>query len=674
MILHTLIINGESRTPAGWGIDDESLQLVRASFLADTLAWSMTTTDVLAEPPFVFDDTVEYFQDGVRRFSGWIREAKFDGAAGEEVRRYVAKNAWHELECMTYTQPRAEATAADSYVIHVGANTPQVILGFRLNALLTAEKITTKNQMTDLLDFAINLGLAIAYDVNFSDLTPPYEERTNITVAAAMRAMASLTPDCISWLDYTVTPVKIYIRRRATETPITIDLTAGAPLHSFKGLTSLDDLVPTGVKLTVVDSVVNSADSHIYAGFTTQFAGVAGSTSRLFTGLVNLRGTLSGSPEASPADLASAYYAALQEKFYETTLTFVNSATTYRPGNLLNFSNGPAAWATAKAIVQSVTETPVKGLMVVACGRPPMLNQATWADLNRQISNGTDPGTLASFTSGTNQTAQTPTYAGGYTVPANLECEVKEANYAMIGFSEWSTPSTPPKKYLTLTAAGVDSEQKFSGSGCGGSGLSVSCTHSGNRTYNPADGTYADTGGFTCTDGSNGGVTVDLASSCDYAVTSTQAVKLAICAGSCCDVLGNSYRNTGCGLTLTLSSEDTEDAAIARAGGSFAPGLGASGCERGPATRTLRGPGVFTGTVREKRVRAHWSANPSSSYTITYTFGRRPNGSAGAYAAISQTVHTVVADAGDETDAWTDVPNVGGFETECIGLTIDLVP
>lgn len=401
-MIYTLKVNGVEKTLDGWKIDAESVELIRGSFIADTLSWAVKVERIIDEPDanLSYGNAVEFFANGVRRFVGWIREVSPEGSKEGHLIKYTCKNAWHELEVLTYQQDRNTKSSADSFTNFFLVRTPVVVLGARVG-LATLTKVDTKNQMEDLLDYAIAGGVALQRNVNFSGLVPPYEERNNVTVATAIRAMASLTPDCVSWFDYTTTPPTIFIRRRPTETAVSIDLLGGAPLIGFKPFKALEDMKPTGVDLTVVSNDVNPVDGRRYALLTKMAGGSSLFQPRQLTGIVTPRGFFSTAPETTPEDLADAYYEALQETFYEGALTFSHSPTIYRPGNLVNLLNGWAAWATAKAIVQSVREIPVKRLMIVECGRPPMLNAGTWADLNRRINSTVDPGRITNVIDGT---------------------------------------------------------------------------------------------------------------------------------------------------------------------------------------------------------------------------------------------------------------------------------
>lgn len=672
-MIATLKIAGETRTPQGWGIDDESLELKTVNFAADTLVWAMSKEDALGETPFPYGSAVEYFEDGERRFVGWVREETVVLSRAKEVLQFTCKNVWHELELTTYTQQRNTKSADDGFSALIARSTTEVVLGARFTGS-TLTKIDTENQMTDLLDFAIANGLAadLQYNVDFAGITPPYQERLNITIAAAMRATAALMPDCATWFDYTTTPPTLYIRRRATETPVTIDLLGGAPLVKLP-IKCLEDAIPSGIDLNVVDAVTNPADGSIYSRFTSQFAGSILTRPRVIAGTINLRGLFSDNPETAP-DLAADYLAALQERYYETTITLVGSDTNYRPGNLFNFTGGRVAWETAKAIAQSVTWTPARQLQVIECGRPPMLSIGNWQELQRLLANGKDPGLVGGAITGTNPNANVPVKAPGYVVPENLQCQSKSGSATLIGYSEFTTPSLPPKKYRRQESTGSETAWNYgANSSCSGTpvGTVGPCTFASWGQYDRVTGILSTGGSNSC----GGPIPAVHVTTCGRNVILTPTLLTAAPVFDCCSNGAGSYLKTqGDFAYNTLSDEDTEDDAIARAGGAYAAGEGFSGCESGPAFRSVRAVGQFTFSWREKRVRAAWAAAPTSSYTLTYTFGRRAIGSSGPYAAISQVVHVVTADEANETDAWVDVPNAAGYETECIALQIDLNP
>ncbi|MEO6004251.1 MAG: hypothetical protein ABIZ04_04585 [Opitutus sp.] len=420
----TLKVGSVTRSIAGWGIDWDSLQCRFNSWDADEVSFAMTKASVLEDPVFAYGDDVTLYKDATIWFVGKIWKPSVAANSRSEVQKYLCKNVWQQLENLQYEQQRNTKVAADNFASFQQIYSTRAVLGSRLNTSAAGlTKIDTKDQMVDLLDWAIAEGLSLQYNVNFSGLTPPYEEAKDMTVAAAMRRMGAWTPDCATRFDYSTTPPTLYISRRPTATTRTIDLLAVSVggLVEFAPMAADYDLVPSGVDVTFVGGVTNPADGVRYALYNRITSTYLPSIdrSRLLRGTLFLAGSGTIDEEATPTALAQAYADALSELFWNTTLTFahVECPGTYRPGNLVNLTNGQTAWATAKAIIQAVTETPAKGLTVVECGRPPMLSTGTLAELQRRISNVQNTaGTVTVIATGGTSGEPTEVFTGFRTV------------------------------------------------------------------------------------------------------------------------------------------------------------------------------------------------------------------------------------------------------------------
>ena len=429
MSVWSLKVGATTRTLAGWGIDFNTMQPQFLSWDADELNFALTKASILEEPPFAYGDAVTLYKDATVWFVGSIVQPSVSASAQSEAQKFTAKNVWDKLENLQWEQEQVTYSAADDFATAIRQATTRTILGARMG-VSALEKISTKNQMTDLLDFAIAEGLPLQYDVDFAGLTPPYEPARELTIAAGMRRMGSWTPDLATRAKYNTTPPTIYIRRRAGAATITINLAdpAASGLVSWEPMKADYHLVPSGVEISVVSGVTNPADDLRYkliTRFQSANALLPGiDRSRLIRGTITLAGDGTHEEEATPEELAQAYEDALSELFWNTTLTFKHMEVpgTIRPGDLINLTNGQTAWATAKAIVQSVTETPALGLTVVECGRPPMLSQGTLAELQRRISNvGNADGAVSSIFSGWTETPTREIYTGFRTQTLELD-------------------------------------------------------------------------------------------------------------------------------------------------------------------------------------------------------------------------------------------------------------
>lgn len=439
MSVWTLKVGDETRSIAGWGIDWDSLQLTFNSWDADELNFAMTKATVLEDPVFSFAEDVILYKDSTPWFVGKVVQPSAQASSIKEVQRFTCKNVWAQLEDLQYEQEHNTKSADDGFTDYARVLMTRVVLGSRLGET-GVTKIDTKNQMEDLLAWAVAEGLPLAYNVDFSGLTPPYEEAKDMSVAAAMRRMAAWTPDCATRFDYSTTPPTLYIRRRPGATTRTLDLLAVevGGLVEFGPLKGDFNLVPTGVEIAFVSSVENPADNLRYQVVSKLASGVFTGIdrSRLLRGTIFLAGDGTIDAEATPEELAADYAAALSEVFWNGPFTFVHPEVpgTYRTGNLINATNGQTAWTTMKAIVQSVQETPARGMTVVTCGRPPMLSTGTLAELQRRISNvANNAGTVSSVYSGYSSSEPRVSFTSVRTLTFDLSGYLEGNTPALVG-------------------------------------------------------------------------------------------------------------------------------------------------------------------------------------------------------------------------------------------------
>lgn len=143
---------------------------------------------------------------------------------------------------------------------------------------------------------------------------------------------------------------------------------------------------------------------------------------------------------------------------------------------------------------------------------------------------------------------------------------------SLLGFSEYTAPNNPPKKYLVKTLSGADGGTNYNDSNC----TSVNCTsvgtYSGSVTYNATTGAVTDTGYLNRTSASShctyaGPVSdVDAFTANGQSLVLTQTTKTVICT-PVCNGYSSIYVKCNPGTPdpkATLSSEDTEANAVAR--------------------------------------------------------------------------------------------------------------
>jgi hypothetical protein len=147
----------------------------------------------------------------------------------------------------------------------------------------------------------------------------------------------------------------------------------------------------------------------------------------------------------------------------------------------------------------------------------------------------------------------------------------------LIGFSEITSPSTPPKKYLVCTFSGSRRGDVFGNDACSGTGMGFfDITYSGLAEYSATTGLLISSGNQAVS--INGALVRNEAlsgpiingASCFGIETLTQTTATQIGSGACCFVPSEGLFQLHSETRIsTLSAEDTEEDAIARVSGSF---------------------------------------------------------------------------------------------------------
>lgn len=260
----------------------------------------------------------------------------------------------------------------------------------------------------------------------------------------------------------------------------------------------------------------------------------------------------------------------------------------------------------------------------------------------------------------------------------DLFWQVKSGSATLCGFSEFTTPSTPPKKYKRIDFAGSASRQTYGTTGCSGSpNAAFSDTWSGFNLYDPTAGCALTTttgvqarvfafGGsnanFPATDISGGyaggtGITQNFTR-----ILSTLTSDLL-----CHDISGTSVIDVSqMSVSETLSQEDTEDDAIGRANagiGAWTPctPFSESDCS---AFKALRGAGVFSLAYRSAQVQYQAGGTIMGAvYETTINLQRRAQGTSDPFLDFATITDEFVGPSGTTyLSSWFDIPATSGFE------------
>lgn len=325
------------------------------------------------------------------------------------------------------------------------------------------------------------------------------------------------------------------------------------------------------------------------------------------------------------------------------------------------------------------TECQFKSGAAEVCGIPEMVDPPTrW--FRRRRTNGTM--TLSKFLDSV--------CSGEVTVAAGLECRGKAGTATLKGIEEFSSPSTPPKKYRELTVGG--GMDAYNGSGCGTHVARLDWT--GACSFDPLTGMvtegrcYRENGGACQPPGAGTasvpfivfgwGTAHNAVASCgtppvggDYLVqVASQTSYTFSGTGVCVDCPGL-QRYVG-DATGDLSDEDTESAAVARAKAAIADWTTGGTCADHTSYKAVRTAGFsFTFQVAQTRFVVTSGLVNGSNYEGRIHLGRRTIGSGGAFVDTDAPliVHFSASGASYTSD-WQDLPVEDGYEYKALGVEV----
>lgn len=378
-VLFTLSNGSTEKSLAAWGI--EHPRLVKRSFAADELQFTVARPDITAASLFAYGATLTLKKAGVIVFIGTVAEVSSEATGRGEAETYTAYNGWWNLERIVYQQNRCiEDVVGDTFQgTKSTLLTSRVVLGQEDRG---GRYTSTTAMMQAVLSYAFLKGSGLIGGIVIGGVPFPMEEARDITCAEAIRRLAAYTPDAVSWVAYTSGAPIIHIRRRSALTPVELDFAADPPvIVAINGLRPRSDLVPPGVRFVFVQSSQDDADARVKTTVTEQNSGLPNLPGGIVA-TIDLMGEGTDRPETVPIGAASAYYLALQTVQWEGRIVTGGQDVlgTVAIGNLLNIANGKTAWATMAAMVQGTTEELATGLTTIEVGPPQRLGARDFVD------------------------------------------------------------------------------------------------------------------------------------------------------------------------------------------------------------------------------------------------------------------------------------------------------
>lgn len=261
-----------------------------------------------------------------------------------------------------------------------------------------------------------------------------------------------------------------------------------------------------------------------------------------------------------------------------------------------------------------------------------------------------------------------------------LQCRSASGTASLCGFSEFATPSNPPKKYRRVDLSGTI---KLTGLAAGGFPCGIfpsgaggySWVLAGGCTYHVATCELTTSGTLTtgpglcnnCSHGRPNGTSAvcdvnppaDMGLPSILSVTKTSKVFTPV----------DCWSGSG---SLVLSVEDTEEDAAGRAAGNPTTWVVAPTCAGLSSFALTRAPATFEFAFRKVQVRARVDGLVvGQTYDLKFRFGEKPVGAPGEFLDLgaNETI-SVTVEEGDVWTPWVDFPTVAGMEYVCLGCEI----
>jgi hypothetical protein len=254
------------------------------------------------------------------------------------------------------------------------------------------------------------------------------------------------------------------------------------------------------------------------------------------------------------------------------------------------------------------------------------------------------------------------------------ECRTRGGTATLCGFSEFSSASTPPKKYRVNTISESFYWCTYGSSDCTGNSARFELLMSGAASYNSSTCTLTTIDYSTRNDTGDCGVpsgsyTVTQRSRLVYDPafmlldTDTATLREVSARPPCYNFSGGAHVTASGNGSETLSVEDTEADAITRlqASGSWSSwsAAGSTSCLAKYETRTSG----FSFAWQEAQFRATISITSGVTGVVKVGVYRRAYGSGGAWTLISTEYFSVTGNGSNEDTISMDVPNEQGYET-----------
>ena len=173
------------------------------------------------------------YVEPINYFQGRLTSIPRAGAPANEERRYVISDPWVDFERVTYQQQWNVINGKDESgsPTTAGEYRSECLLGIDIKGNL----MNSDAAITDVVNWAIarganvQLGTILKDSLGSSTAAPvPVKEISDLPCSSVIQELLRLTPDAVTWFDYTTTPPTFNVTRRGNCTPVSVEF-SGAP-------------------------------------------------------------------------------------------------------------------------------------------------------------------------------------------------------------------------------------------------------------------------------------------------------------------------------------------------------------------------------------------------------------------------------------------------------------
>jgi hypothetical protein len=192
----------------------------------DTVTFRQESATALTAPlaiePFT---TVHICKEGSTWFSGKLIGLPAFGSVEEEAGNYQIGGPWWDLENIVYQQPWSLAKDPENSESElVTAWKSHIVLGQGA----TGDRLTIREQLLQILDYAVDSGAALSYALPTGTLagTFPLDECRDLSCAEAIQRVLRWAPAVRSWFDYSEEIPVLHFTDRSTAPSFFVSMAA----------------------------------------------------------------------------------------------------------------------------------------------------------------------------------------------------------------------------------------------------------------------------------------------------------------------------------------------------------------------------------------------------------------------------------------------------------------